>query len=294
MIRSMTGYGRSEVRTGWGLLSVEIRSVNNRYMDIQVRTPKGLAALEPRLRKAVQERFSRGRFELFITRNGSEDKASRLILDEDMASQYIGILRELKTRFSLSGDVDLPLVAGIPNLITIAETKEDLESLWPSLSEGLSAAVNDLNRMREQEGEALSADVRARLDTIDGLIRSIQERAPVTVTNAKKRLEDALRRLMSEKPDPLRLEQEIAIIAERTDVTEELTRLDSHMNQFRGMLSGSGNSDAVGRKLDFMLQEMGREANTIASKSLDAEISLHVVNIKAELEKIREQVQNIE
>ncbi len=290
----MTGYGRSEVRTGWGLLSVEIRSVNNRYMDIQVRTPKGLAALEPRLRKAVQERFSRGRFELFITRNGSEDKASRLILDEDMASQYIGILRELKTRFSLSGDVDLPLVAGIPNLITIAETKEDLESLWPSLSEGLSAAVNDLNRMREQEGEALSADVRARLDTIDGLIRSIQERAPVTVTNAKKRLEDALRRLMSEKPDPLRLEQEIAIIAERTDVTEELTRLDSHMNQFRGMLSGSGNSDAVGRKLDFMLQEMGREANTIASKSLDAEISLHVVNIKAELEKIREQVQNIE
>ena len=293
MIRSMTGYGRKEVSRDGIHITLEVRSVNNRYIDIQVKAPRSLAILEPRIRKVVQDRFSRGRFDVFVTRNGDAERIGRLMLDEALSGQYISILRDLKARFGLTGEVDLSMVAGFQGLITVTEEKDDIEALWQTLAGGLGQALDELDTMRAEEGRALVADMGRRIDLIETLMKDIEKLSPLSVESARKRMTETLGRLLNEQPDPARLAQEIAILAERTDVTEELTRLTSHLAQFRALLAEAA-GEPVGRKLDFLLQEMGREANTIASKALEAKISYHVVNIKAELEKIREQAQNIE
>jgi uncharacterized protein (TIGR00255 family) len=293
MIRSMTGYGRTETGDADGHFSIEIRSLNNRYLDIQIKLPRGLGVLESRVKKTVQERFSRGRFDVSIFRTSQHERVGKLVVNEALAAQYIGILEDIKSRFGVSGEINLSLVAGMADLITVTETKDDPEVLWKILLTGISHALDELDRMRSEEGSLLTQDIKERLDIIDQAGRAIRGQSPVTVSNARKRMMDTLNRLLDEQPDPLRLAQEIAVLAERTDVTEELTRLDCHLTQFRLLLGGS-TREAVGRKLDFLLQEMGREVNTIASKAMDAQISMDVVNVKAELEKIREQVQNIE
>ncbi len=289
----MTGYGRKEASGEAGHFTIEIRSVNNRYIDVQVKVPRGLSLLELRVKKAVQERCSRGRFDVMVTRSNDREKATRLVVDDVLAAQYVGILRDLKTRYGLAGEVDLSLVAGIQNIITMTEVSEDLEAIGVLLAGGLAAALDELDRMRQDEGAALVRDITGRINAIEAMVRAIAAQSPLTVEKARKRMADTLAKLLQEQLDPVRLAQEIAILAERTDVTEELTRLDSHLAQFRAMLTDT-KEEAVGRKLDFLLQEMGREVNTIASKCQDAAIALDVVQSKAELEKIREQVQNIE
>lgn len=293
MIKSMTGYGRKEIESGSIRLAIEVRSVNNRFMDVQVKSPRSFSALEPRIRKAVQDRCSRGRFDVFLSRAGDRETAGRIVVDDILTGLYIESLREVKKRYDLAGDPDLALVAGFPGLISVAEEKENVEEIWSAVSQALGAALADLDRMRMDEGAALVADMGGRLSTIERLMQSVGTLSPVSVEQARKRMSEALSKLLNEQPDPVRIAQEIAILAERTDITEELTRLTSHLRQFRAMIS-AGTSEPVGRKLDFLLQEMGREANTIASKAMHAEIAYHVVDIKAELEKIREQVQNIE
>jgi uncharacterized protein (TIGR00255 family) len=289
----MTGYGRKEVSGAGGNFSIEIRSVNNRYIDVQVKAPRGLTALEQQIRKKVQDNFSRGRFDVYITRSGEKEGVGRLVVNDTLAGQYVAALRDLKERFGLGGEVDVSFVAGFPDLFTLTEVKEDMEDVWRVLEEGLAQALKEIDDMRAAEGGALVRDISERLNMIDGLLVAIHGLAPASVDAARKRMSDAVTKLSHEQPDPVRLAQEIAILAERTDVTEELTRLGSHMVQFRALLADRS-GEAIGRKLDFLLQEMGRETNTIASKAMDAQISLCVVNIKAELEKIREQVQNIE
>lgn len=293
MIFSMTGYGRAESELKGGRLAVEVRSVNNRYLDVQVKTPRALLALEQRIRKSVQDRFARGRFDVFIALSGEDGRSVRLKLDADLAGQYISAFRELQGKFGLPGEMDLSLLAAIPDIMTRDEAREDPEAIWPSLLESLDRAMNDLQGMRTAEGAALAKDMTTRLGTIDRLVSAIQEKSPRVVEYARERMAETVKRLIGEQLDPARLAQEIALLAERTDVTEELTRLRSHLAQFGGMLEGSSGA-AVGRKLDFLLQEMGREANTVASKAMDADIARSVVDIKAELEKIREQAQNIE
>ncbi len=293
MIRSMTGFGRKEVISAGVQVTIEIRSVNNRFLDIQVKAPRTLGQLEPRIKKAVQDRCSRGRIDVFISRNGEREMAGKLVVDEALMGQYIGLMRSLKERFGLYGEIDLSLVAGFPGLISIAEDKEDIEAIWPALSEGLGETLKELDSMRTVEGSAMVTDMIRRLDVIEDLMREVEKLSSSSVEQARKRISDALARLLNEQPDPARLAQEIAILAERTDVTEELTRLKSHLRQFRLLVSDS-TVEPVGRKLDFLLQEMGREANTIASKAMNSQIAHHVVDIKAELEKIREQAQNIE
>ncbi len=293
VIRSMTGYGRKETAGAAARFSIEVRSLNNRYLDVQVKVPRSLAAVEPQVRKVVQERFSRGRFDVSITRGGEKEKSGQLVLNEDLAVQYIAILRDLKARFGLSGDVDLSMVAGYPDLYSVVERDEDPEALWQLLSSGLSEALGELERMRTEEGAVLARDILARLDTVERLIGTVRDKSPLSVELARKRMSETLAKLLHEQPDPVRVAQEIAILAERTDITEELIRLGSHLAQFRALVR-DGAREGVGRKLDFLLQEIGREANTIASKAMDADISIAVVHIKAELEKIREQVQNIE
>lgn len=293
MIRSMTGYGRSDVRDAAGSFAIEMRSVNNRYLDVQIKLPRSLNALEPRIKKSVQDGFSRGRIDVFITRSSGESTPFKFSVDFERAEQYIGVLRELKARFSLPGEVDLSLINALPDIIGKEEVTEDMESVWTLLSAGIGQAVASLRTMREQEGESLAGDIAGRLKAIDELVSAIRIRTPQVVEQARSRMTEALERILKEQPDPARVAQEIALLAERTDVTEEITRLGSHGGQFLALLRGTGR-EPVGRKLDFLIQEMGREVNTIASKALDAEISLQVVTIKAELEKIREQVQNIE
>ncbi len=192
-----------------------------------------------------------------------------------------------------TGEIELSTVAAFQDIVAVSETMEDPEKVWQVLSTGLSQALDELDRMRTEEGAALAGDILSRIGTIDLLTNAIRKKAPASVEHARKRMTETLNKLLTEQPDPVRLAQEIAILAERTDVTEELTRLGSHMKQFRTLMTDA-NGETVGRKLDFLIQEMGREVNTIASKAMDAEVSMDVVNIKAELEKIREQVQNIE
>jgi uncharacterized protein (TIGR00255 family) len=294
VISSMTGYGRKEISTSAGnQLTIEIRSVNNRYIDIQVKAPRSLAALEPRIKKAVQDRFSRGRFDVFIVRSSEHENGGKLTVDETIAGQYVTVLKNLKDRLGLSGDIDLQLLSSLPGLISVSEQNEDIEEIWISLSEGLDQALGGLHRMRVEEGKSLLRDMIGRIDSIEERLQTVHSLAPAVVELARKRLSETVARLVNVPPDPVRLAQEIAILAERTDVTEELTRLASHIGQFR-ILTSEKIGEPVGRKLDFLLQEMGRETNTIASKAMNSQIAHHVVDIKAELEKIREQVQNIE
>jgi uncharacterized protein (TIGR00255 family) len=290
----MTGYGRKELSTSGGIhLTIEIRSVNNRFIDIQVKGPRSLTALEPRIKKSVQDRCSRGRFDVFISRNSERESAGKLMVDETLVDQYLNVLRTLKDRFGLSGEIDLQLLTSLPGLLTVSEEKEDIEEIWQVVSEGLTQALDELHRMRVEEGKSLIRDMNGRIDSIEGYLQTVHTLAPASVETTRKRISETLARLLNEPADPARLAQEIAILAERTDVTEELTRLGSHITQFR-MLTSELTREPVGRKLDFLLQEMGREANTIASKAMNSQIAHQVVDIKAELEKIREQAQNIE
>lgn len=289
----MTGFGRSEANGDGVRFAVEIRSVNNRYLDIQVKLPRDITVMETRVKKAVQQLFSRGRFDIFITRNDDHDGVEKLAFNDVLAGQYVAILRDLKARYELGGEIDVSLIAGMQDIISVREIAIDPELTWHVLEEGLTRALHDLDRMRTEEGAALVKDMLTRLDSIDRLTASIRVQSPVSVENARKRMSETLQKILNDQPDPVRLAQEIALLAERTDVTEELIRLASHMTQYRTMLADVAN-DSVGRRLDFLLQEMGREANTIASKAMDAAISFDVVNVKAELEKIREQAQNIE
>lgn len=293
MIRSMTGFGRGEARTETMGLSVEMRAVNNRYLDVQVKLPRSLAAFEPRVRKTVQERFSRGRIDVFVNRSGGDANPFRLALDEGLAGQYFSLLRDIQARYGLTGTIDISLVSAMPDLITRVEVAEDADVLWSALEKAVDGAAVSMLSMRQEEGAALARDIAVRLDAIGALADAIRQRAPEIVEHARTRMTEALAKVLQEPPDPARLAQEIALLAERTDVTEELTRLESHLAQFLSMMKSSG-EEPVGRKLDFLIQEMGREVNTIASKAMSAEISLHVVTAKAELEKVREQVQNIE
>jgi uncharacterized protein (TIGR00255 family) len=289
----MTGYGRKDLDASGISLTVEIRSVNNRFIDIQVKTPRSLMSLEPRIKKIVQDRCARGRFDVFISRGGQRESTGRIAVDEQLLNQYVAVMTDIRERFGLGGDVNLSLISGFPGLVTVSEEREDLETLWTALSQGVVHALAELDAMRAEEGAALVADITRRLGTIEELLGAVETLSPLSVEQARKRMAEALARLVQEQMDPARLAQEVAILAERTDVTEELTRLRSHINQFRALIA-AGTSEPVGRKLDFLLQEMGREANTIASKAMQARIAHHIVEIKAELEKIREQVQNIE
>lgn len=293
MIRSMTGYGRKEVRVAGSLFTIEIRSVNNRYLDVQIKTPRTLAALEPRFRRAIQERFSRGRFDLFVTKNGGEEKGGRLILDMEMAEQYVNLLKALKERLDLPGEINISLVASAPGIITSVETTDDPEALWLELSQALGEAMDELDGMRTAEGTALARDIEARLGSIESELKTVKGIAPRATEAAATRIKEAVARLAAQAADPSRIAQEIAFLAERMDITEELIRLESHIRQFRDVLKGS-KGEPIGRRLDFLLQEMMREVNTAASKASDADISISVVSVKTELEKIREQVQNIE
>ncbi|MEZ4655297.1 MAG: YicC/YloC family endoribonuclease [Candidatus Eisenbacteria bacterium] len=288
----MTGYGRGDAPFGTRRLQVEIRTVNHRFCEISLRLPRAIAGLENRMREYIQPRISRGKITVNVTIDGIEAPVTRLRLNDDVARSYFSILEELKQRFQLAGDLELGTFLSLPDVLTWESEDVTEDDAWAQLEPALVAAVADVGAMKAREGENLARDVRARLDAIMASLDRVVERVPGMLQDYRQRIADRLAEL---KTDPdfnqARLEIELVLFADRTDCTEECVRLRSHVDQFRGLIDSP---EPAGRKLNFLLQEMNREANTIGSKASDVPIARDVIEIKEEIEKLREQVQNFE
>jgi uncharacterized protein (TIGR00255 family) len=292
MIRSMTGFGRRQAPWHDGSITVEMRSVNHRFLEIASRLPRPLSHLEDSFKKAIQQRCARGRIDITVTVQGGKVRTGSVNLDQPLAKQYHQALRTLKKSLKLSGSIDLALMAGLRDVVSISDQPTEDPKLAKTVQQLTTKALTDLEEMRTREGKALAEDMRARIQTIRRHQTLIAGRSPLLAQETFIRMKLRVEKLLGpEIPDPSRLYQELAVYADRGDITEEIVRLDSHMIQFEQTLN---RTESVGKTLDFLLQEIGREVNTIGSKANDAEIACHVVQMKAELERIREQVQNVE
>ncbi len=292
MIRSMTGYGKKDVTSQNTGVTVEIRSVNHRFLEVAVRVPRSLAQLEDQIRKAVQQRCLRGRVDVSVSIHAAGGILKTVQIDQALAKQYHAALKKLQKSLGLKGTVDISLLAGFRDIVSITDEPVDADHLGKTVVRALGGALTDLEKMRRREGDALVKDLNAHLDAIRTAKSAVAERAPELATSAFARMKGRIEALLqAEIPEPARLQQELALYADRSDISEELVRLESHMLQFDQNLHSK---ESVGKTLEFLLQEMGREVNTIGSKANDADIAALVVRMKAELEKLREQVQNVE
>jgi uncharacterized protein (TIGR00255 family) len=292
MIRSMTGFGSSELERSGQRLTAEIRSVNHRFCEVSMRGPKVALAFEDQVRQLIQERFSRGKFNLTITWVGAGDQGEVLKLNEAVAQRYVDLMSQLKMRFKLAGEVDVSTVAALPDLFTWEHTAMSDEESWSLVKAVVEKACDNMNLMKDREGKALTRDFDGRLAAIRKQLDTVSERAPLRPQEAKERMVARIKPLLDDvEMDPIRIAQEVALLADRLDCTEECVRLAAHIDQFRHLIE---NPELAGRKLNFLLQEMNREANTIGSKANDVEIGHAVIVMKEEIERIREQVQNVE
>ena len=292
MIRSMTGYGRDQQLLHGRSITVEIRSVNHRYFEFSCRAPRGCAFLEDRLKRALQSAISRGKVEVALTLQTVESRNTSVAVDHALAGQYITALRALGEEYALPDDLTLSTVCRLPDIFTLCRGEEDEEELAADVLSVLQKALKQFVAMRETEGERLKADVLSRLLTMEEHLSFVEERSPQTVAEYRARLTSKLTELLNGAvPDENRILTEVGIIADRLAVDEETVRLRSHFAQLRKIMEST---EPVGRKLDFLVQEMNRETNTIGSKCSDTAIAGHVVEMKSEIEKIREQIQNIE
>ncbi|MDA8124074.1 MAG: YicC family protein [Deltaproteobacteria bacterium] len=294
MIRSMTGYGRSEAVLRGRKMTVEMKSVNHRYLEVSLRLPGMLAPFEAEIKKRIGEQCSRGRIEatLRIDNDGGTESNGRFALNLPLLQNYHALLNQMKEELHLEEDISLSVMAGFRDLFVPTEAVQDPAVLWEGMATLLDEALRMLTEMRDREGKVLQEDLSARLSLIGGTLEGIAARSPQVVLDYQRRLGDRIRDLTGGMAiDESRLLQEVAIMAEKSDITEEVVRFRCHIGQFVDLLT---TGEAAGRKIDFLIQEMGREVNTIGSKSGDAEISRSVIEIKSELAKLREQVQNIE
>lgn len=292
MIRSMTGFGQGRGHAGGESISVEIRSVNGKFCDVKPHLPRELGSLESDLVKTIKARVQRGVLDVHVRRDGDGQRTTQPRLDLALAAAYASALRELKMRLMLSGEPSVGDIAGFEGVVALVESPPDLGAAAIAIRQALDQALNNHDELRRTEGQALAKDLSARLDAVEKGAVAIRELAPLSVEGLRDRLAARVTELSrGTTVDPGRLAQEVAFLADRTDVTEELTRLASHLQQMRALLTMPA---PVGRKLDFLLQEANREVNTVGSKAQHAGIGAHVVELKAELERIREQVQNVE
>ena len=291
MIRSMTGFGAGRGASGAEELDVEVRSVNHKFCEVKVRAPRELAALEIEAGKIVKERLARGGVEVAIRRpGGSSGLAPRI--DVALAESYARAFREVQARLGLPGELSLADVLGADGVVRLEERSVDLDAAREALRRALGVALDALVEMRVREGEALARDLAGRRDVVEGSVGRVELLGPPALEHHRARLAERVSELArGVAVDPARLEQEVVLLADRTDVTEEITRLRSHVAQVRALLRVA---EPAGRKLDFLVQEMHREVNTIGSKSQSAEIAAVVVVMKTEIERMREQVQNVE
>lgn len=291
-VKSMTGFGRGRFIASGLEITTEIRAVNHRFLDIFLRVPKTYTLFEPEIRKIVSNSISRGKIDVTITRVGSKGNLMQMVLDENLSNEYYKCLVELRTRFGLAGDINLSDMLTAKDVIVPVEKEEAVELERPMLEHSLNEALAGLDKMRCAEGAALWRDIEHRLTAMRTTVAEIEPLQKQVPAAAKEKLLKRVQDLTGGlELDPDRLLQEVALIVDRSDVSEELTRLESHVDQF--ITFGKAGSP-LGRKLDFLVQELNREANTIGSKSSSTDISSYVVDIKVGLEKIREQIQNIE
>ncbi|MFZ5633391.1 MAG: YicC/YloC family endoribonuclease [Bacillota bacterium] len=292
MPRSMTGFGRGEAVGQGKKFSVELKSVNHRFAEVVLRMPKQYFLLEEKARRVILEKVSRGRVDGFVSVEQFDEKIPAVKVDKALASSYYKAMRELLAELNIADPVRSDHIVALPGVFKVEEAAEDAGELWPVLEQAIRMAVNGLYEMREAEGNRLKYDLLARLDKIKKMTSDIEVRAPLVVEDYRVRLTQRLSEWLADSTlDIHRVMAEVVIFAEKSSITEEVVRLYSHISQARESLGVDG---PVGRKLDFIIQEMNREINTIASKSGDIQISEAVVEFKSELEKIREQVQNLE
>jgi len=292
MIRSMTGYGSAELERSGQRLTAEVRSVNHRFCEVSLRGPKVALAFEDQIRQLIQDRFSRGKFNLTITWVGAGEQGEVLKLNEPVAQRYVDLMSRLKERFALAGEIDIRTIATLPDLFTWEHTAMSDEESWSLVKDVVERSCESMNLMKDREGAALARDFDKRLTVIREQLDKVSVRAPLRPQEAKERMVARIKPLLDDiEMDPIRIAQEVALLADRLDCTEECVRLAAHLDQFRHLIDGN---EFAGRKLNFLLQEMNREANTIGSKANDVEIGHAVIIMKEEIERIREQVQNVE
>lgn len=290
-MKSMTGFGRGEASNGSITVVVEMKSVNNRYRDVQIRTPRVYGVVEGRIQKALKDRFARGRIDVFVRREviGTEQTVRA---DPMLAEHYLLAAQEVSKRLARDEDtIPTAWILEQPGVLVIAERETDALAEWDLVSTALMLAADELERMRAQEGDALQRDLSEHLSQVTELRAEVASHAAGIVNRLHARIEERITRILADRVDPSRLAQEAAMLADKADVSEELARISSHCTQFAESLAAS---DPIGRKLDFLLQELNREINTIGSKAAETPVAGRVVDMKSVLERMREQAANVE
>lgn len=291
MIRSMTGFGRGHAVLNGREITVEIRAVNHRYYEFSCRLPRSFTFAEERLKSLFQGKISRGKVEVSVLVQNVTAVSEKITANKEVIGAYVSALREIKDEFSLTDDLSLSAILRLPDAFTVIKEETDEEQLWEDLRTVCEEALTNFINMRENEGARMKADIASRLDIIEKNVAFVEDRSPMIVESYRKRLYDRMCEVLEGKADENRILLEAGIFSEKTAVDEETVRLRSHIAQFRSMLESA---EPIGRKLDFLVQEMNRETNTIGSKVQDIEVTKVVVDQKSEIEKIREQIQNIE
>ena len=291
MIKSMTGYGKSNMSKNLREYQVEIKSVNHRYLDVSIKMPRSLSYLEEEIKKAVSAKLTRGKVDVFITFNNNSLEGRDIKINTEIARMYIKELRNLAESEGIVADIPVTEISKLPDVLTIQNNQDD-ETIKNELLEVTNKAIENLVEMRKVEGEKIAQDLLERIQDIEGKVKKISSLSTGLIEDYVVKLNTRIKELLQDQEiDEARLAQEVVIYADKCSIEEEVTRLNSHIYQFRDLLNSN---EAVGKKLDFMIQEMNRETNTIGSKANNLEITNEVINMKTQLENIREQVQNIE
>ena len=290
-MHSMTGCGNGKVRQDGWEVTVDLKTVNHRFLDIGMRLPRNLSFLEQTVREGIGKKISRGHADVFLTVKRTEDSAVDVECDADLAARYLDAAVQIASKTGVSNDMTVSRLMKMEGVLTLNEREMDEELVSSICAEATAIAAEQLVQMREREGAHLKEDLTCHLDAAEKLREKILIRAPKVVEEYREKLESRLKNMVTDTVEPQRLAQEVSIIADRCAIDEELSRLDSHIRQMRKYLESSGE---IGKKMDFLIQEMNREANTIGSKASDAAIAQHVVDLKSEIEKLREQIQNVE
>lgn len=292
MIRSMTGFGRCEIQSGEKKFTVEMKGVNHRYLDVNIRMPKKLYFFETAIRSYLKKYIQRGKVDIFVTYEDLSEGQMSLKYNEALASEYLDYFRQMEEKFGLENDVRISALSRYPEVFTMEEQDVDEEEMWNGLREALDGACVQFVSARETEGEKLREDLIGKLDDMKAVVEKIEERSPQILSEYREKLEEKVKELLADTQiDESRIAAEVVLFADKICTDEEIVRLKSHIDHMKSTLQAG---EGIGRKLDFIAQEMNREANTILSKANDLEVSDKAIALKTEIEKVREQIQNIE
>lgn len=291
-MRSMTGFGRAKLEKNNRIYGIEIKSVNHKYSDISIKLPRSLNYLEDSIKKQISSKVARGKIDVFVTFENYSEQGKEVVINEELVKEYMEKFKLLAEQNNLSMDIPVTEITKLPDVLTLKETEEEEDTIQNELLECLEQAINNFVEMRTIEGNKIKEDLKARIDKVECDVQKISEYSTRLVQEYVVKLEERIKEILkTDVVDQSRLAMEVVLFADKCSVEEELTRLKSHIEQFRTLINSEG---TIGKKIDFLLQEMNRETNTMGSKSGSLDITNLVVNIKTELEDIREQIQNIE